>query len=176
MELLSERLLLRPLSQSDMNFLVRLEQNPLNQKYERDTIPSEDEIIGKYNAYLKTDTVGAKAKYYFIVKDQKGQNSIGKITLKVRRKDINEWEMGWAISPEYWGKGYAIEAARRVADFAFHELNARRIVAHCHADHRQSEAVMIKLGMQKEGIFRKVLYLHHEWNDQFIYSLFQEEL
>jgi RimJ/RimL family protein N-acetyltransferase len=56
----------------------------------------------------------------------------------------------WAISPDEQGKGYATEAARAVADFAFDQLQVARLVATTEHDNTASIAVMRKLGMQIE--------------------------
>jgi RimJ/RimL family protein N-acetyltransferase len=56
----------------------------------------------------------------------------------------------YAISPTYRRQGYATEAARAMLDYAFRELNLKRVVATTTYDNAASIGVMRKLGMRIE--------------------------
>jgi ribosomal-protein-alanine N-acetyltransferase len=56
----------------------------------------------------------------------------------------------WALFPDYWGKGYATEAARAMVSYAFGQLDLARIVATTENDNTRSIAVMRRLGMTIE--------------------------
>ena len=56
----------------------------------------------------------------------------------------------WALFPDHWGKGYATEAARAMASYAFDQLELARIVATTEHDNLRSIAVMRRLGMTIE--------------------------
>ncbi len=56
--------------------------------------------------------------------------------------------LGWILHKAYHGKGYTLEAARAVMDYAVHTLGYRRVVAHCDANNQPSQRLMEKLGMQ----------------------------
>ncbi|MHA6759801.1 GNAT family N-acetyltransferase [Streptacidiphilus sp. PAMC 29251] len=59
-------------------------------------------------------------------------------------------EIGWRLSPSYWGQGIATEAARAVLRFAFEEVGLDRVISVCHPENRPSERIMEKLGMTLE--------------------------
>lgn len=63
----------------------------------------------------------------------------------------NEHEIGWRLRPDRWGLGYASEAARRMAAFAFDDLKAPLLAAVCHPDNLDSVKVMRRLGMRYRG-------------------------
>lgn len=63
----------------------------------------------------------------------------------------NPLEIGWRLRPDRWGRGYAIEAAERMARFAFDELDAPLLCAICDPDNARSAQVMERLGMQLRG-------------------------
>lgn len=63
----------------------------------------------------------------------------------------NEHEIGWRLRPDRWGRGYAGEAARRMAGFAFDELEAPSLAAICHPDNADSARLMRRLGMRYRG-------------------------
>jgi RimJ/RimL family protein N-acetyltransferase len=65
---------------------------------------------------------------------------------------LNVSEMGlyYAFSPTHQRKGYATEAAQALVDYAFQQLQLRRIVATTSFDNAGSISVMAKLGMRIE--------------------------
>lgn len=67
------------------------------------------------------------------------------------RERANPLEIGWRLHPAHWGRGYAIEAARRMAAFAFDELNAALLLAIRDPANTASGRVMDKLGMQQRA-------------------------
>ena len=71
---------------------------------------------------------------------------VGAVSIYIN-KDNLEAELGWIIGREYWGYGYAAEAAREIISFATLELKVRRFIAHCDSENVNSYRVMQKLGM-----------------------------
>lgn len=63
----------------------------------------------------------------------------------------NQHEIGWRLRPDRWGRGYAIEAARRMAAFAFDDLDAPLLAAVCNPGNMDSARVMQRLGMRYRG-------------------------
>jgi RimJ/RimL family protein N-acetyltransferase len=58
-------------------------------------------------------------------------------------------EIGWRLAYEYWGRGYATEAARAVLDFGFQQLALREIVSFTTTANLRSRAVMERIGMTR---------------------------
>jgi len=58
-------------------------------------------------------------------------------------------ELGWWVGREYWGQGYASEAARRLVRHLFTDLNYSGLWATAHPDNSASRAIMLKLGMEQ---------------------------
>lgn len=63
----------------------------------------------------------------------------------------NPHELGWRLHPDYWGKGFASEAAARIARYAFDDLRAPLVTAVRHPDNLASARVMERLGMRYRG-------------------------
>jgi len=61
-------------------------------------------------------------------------------------------ELGFVLSRQHWGKGYATEAARAVFDWLVSLETVQRIQATCDAENRASVRVLEKLGMSREGL------------------------
>jgi RimJ/RimL family protein N-acetyltransferase len=58
-------------------------------------------------------------------------------------------EVGWRLAHDAWGHGYATEAARVAARFAFEVLELPEIVSYTAARNVRSRRVMDKLGMAR---------------------------
>lgn len=58
-------------------------------------------------------------------------------------------EVGWTLGKEYWGKGYATEAARAAMRYAFATQNLERIISVIQIDNVASQAVARRLGETK---------------------------
>ena len=59
-------------------------------------------------------------------------------------------EVGWRLSREAWGQGYATEAARAALEFAFKHLDLDEIVSLTTITNEPSQKVMQRLGMQRD--------------------------
>jgi RimJ/RimL family protein N-acetyltransferase len=58
-------------------------------------------------------------------------------------------EIGWRLAFDYWGRGYASEAASSVLSYAFGSLGLREVVSFTVPANRRSIAVMERLGMTR---------------------------
>ncbi|MCX3062333.1 GNAT family N-acetyltransferase [Streptomyces beihaiensis] len=56
-------------------------------------------------------------------------------------------EIGWRLGRQFWGQGYASEAAHAAMEFALQDRGLDRLVSICRVENRASENVMRKLGM-----------------------------
>ena len=85
-------------------------------------------------------------------------------------------EIGWCLSPEHQGRGYATEAVRELLRICFEELGLRRVVAMCFADNVPSWRLMERLGMRREEYaVRDSLHRSGEWLDGMTYALLVDE-
>ena len=60
-------------------------------------------------------------------------------------------EIGWRLSKDSWGKGYATEAAQTALMFAFADLDLDEVVAFTTVGNQRSQHVMTKIGMTDSG-------------------------
>ena len=84
-------------------------------------------------------------------------------------------EIGWRLASEFWGKGYASEAARKLLEFAFDELDKPEVVSFAvHTNHR-SFAVMKRIGMKRDPSrdfdHKKVPETHPDLKRHLVYAL-----
>ncbi len=62
-------------------------------------------------------------------------------------------EIGWRLSKENWGDGFATEAALACLDFGFNQLGLNEIYSFTAVPNIRSEKVMQRIGMRKAGYF-----------------------
>jgi RimJ/RimL family protein N-acetyltransferase len=66
-----------------------------------------------------------------------------------------EVEIGYRLSPRYWGMGLATEAATAVRDHAFRHLGMTRLISMIEPENTRSVRVAEKVGMTREKVIRK---------------------
>ncbi|MFG2125958.1 GNAT family N-acetyltransferase [Streptomyces sp. NPDC048710] len=59
--------------------------------------------------------------------------------------------IGWRLGRQYWGQGYASEAAQATLEFALQDRGLDRVVAVCRTSDTASANVLDKLGMRATG-------------------------
>ena len=72
----------------------------------------------------------------------------------LKRDQLEHPDIGFALAEEYWGMGYAIEAARAVMDYGLTSLGHSRIVAITSAANAASIRLLEKLGLRYSQKFR----------------------
>ncbi len=112
------------------------------------------------------------------------------ITLALVRKTDMQWmgvihldisdrhqhaEFGYWIGVPYWNHGYTTEAARRLVDYCFADLNLRRVAASYFTHNPGSRRVMEKIGMTYEGTLRQHYERFGKFYDVGYYAILRSE-
>ena len=86
-------------------------------------------------------------------------------------------EVGWRIAKEFWGKGYATEAATAALNFGFSQLHLDEIVAYTSIRNLPSQAVMRRLGMQRSlpDFAHPNLSNEHPLSERCVYQITSEQ-
>lgn len=96
-------------------------------------------------------------------------------------KEFLTWEIGYVFNPDYYGKGYATEACKRVLKYGFEQLGAHRIIGKCNPENTSSYRLLERLSMIREGHFRKIAFFNKSnegkaiWHNAYQYSILEEE-
>ncbi|PTX98809.1 hypothetical protein DB345_03565 [Spartobacteria bacterium LR76] len=81
-------------------------------------------------------------------------------------------EIGWRLARKWWGRGLATEGARGALEFGFRELDLDSVVSFTALVNHRSEAVMKRLGMQRESTFEHpVVPAGHVLREHCLYRL-----
>jgi len=78
---------------------------------------------------------------------------IGQVGLLLQHVDgVDEPEIGYMIHAAHWRKGYALEAAAAVRDFAFGPLDKPRVISLIRPVNIPSQRVALRVGMKPERL------------------------
>ena len=145
--LTTERLVLRPLEESDLDAFTSMHNEPevrrslnLPRTYSRrDAWQSMAQWRGQWEL---------RGSGQWAVTERSSGAFVGRAGL--HRPEVADWpglEVGWALRPAYWGKGYATEAGRRSIAYAFEEMEADEVFSVIHPGNERSQAVARRLGL-----------------------------
>ncbi len=84
-------------------------------------------------------------------------------------------EVGYVVSREFAGRGFATEASRGISEYGFAVIGLHRITARVDTRNGASAAVAAKLGMRREAEFIGGEFLKGEWSNSWIYALLETE-
>ncbi len=101
---------------------------------------------------------------------------IGNAGVRKENASDHQAELGYEINPQFWGQGYASEAARAMRDFGFQKLGLHRIWANCLKENGASRRVLEKIGMRLEGILRDHEFFKERYWDTCLYAILVDEV
>ncbi|MCQ6561198.1 GNAT family N-acetyltransferase [Paenibacillus mendelii] len=158
---------------ADLDFIAGLECDADLWFFEEDT-PSDKHAVRE--KYLNRIKEGAESSNHdFIVKLTTAQTPVGLAQIWSYIEYRKSWEIGFAILPEYSGYGHGTEAARLLLKYAFTELQAHKVVGMCNSTNSRSAALMERIGMTREAVFKEELLWRNQWTDQSYYSILDRE-
>lgn len=174
MQLITARLLLREFCSTDLESLAAFSNHPEMRRFESG-IPDHKTALGYLKRVILKAGETPRTQYHLAISVPPKDKIIGRISLICQNPEIREWEIGWAVNNNDWGKGFASEAAQQVLEYAFRNLNAHRVVAFCHAENTASVKVMKKIGMKQEGHLRQTRWFNNCWADEFVYAILESD-
>ncbi|UOE43559.1 GNAT family N-acetyltransferase [Agromyces larvae] len=104
-----------------------------------------------------------------------GDRVVGDIMLRVTSVQHAQLEIGWVVHPGFQGRGLAVEAARAVLGLAFRDLRPHRVHAQLDARNEASARLCERLGMRREATLLEEEYHDGEWEDTAVYGILRRE-
>lgn len=168
MNITTDRLIILKFINTDWKSVHHYTSNRNVMKYMPEGVISEEDT-----KKFVIENAGENAKNFPVVL-RKEQKLIGHIVFH-RYFGNHTYEIGWVFNPNYYNNGYATEAAYSVLNYGFETLNLHRIIATCQPENIPSWKVMEKIGMRKEGYFKKCIPNGNEWWDEYYYAILHKE-
>lgn len=143
----TERLIIRPMSPEDREFILDLYNRPKFIKYIGDRqLKTADDAEN----YIRTrflpqfDKLGF-GNYLIITKE--GNHKIGGVGI-FEREGLDIVDIGFSLLDEFEGKGYAYEAASKVKSVGMEDFGLQKISAITTKDNFSSQKLIEKLGLK----------------------------
>jgi len=111
----------------------------------------------------------------FAIRLLPGSPLIGSASLRDIDHEHLQAELGFWIGRDWWGQGYASEAAAAVIRFGFEMLGLNRICAHHMARNPAAGQVLLHVGMQREGLLRERVKKWGVYEDVVLYAILRED-
>lgn len=176
-EFSTERLILRQWRTSDREPFAQLNADPRVMEY----FPN---LLDRATSNALADRIEANIRDrgwgFWAVELQSTQEFIGFVGLNVPAVELPFSpcvEVGWRLGFQYWGKGYATEAAKGALQIGFEVLQLDEIVSFTAVQNWRSRAVMERLNMREmpETFLHPSLPIGHPLAEHCLYKLSRSE-
>lgn len=148
----TERLLIRPFERGDAPFILRLLNEPSFIEHIAD---KGVRTIEQAEAYLQSGPMASQELnghgLWAVLRKEDGA-LMGMCGL-IKRPTFTEIDLGYAYLPEFWGQGYALEAAHACLDWGRRKLGLDRCIALVSPKNGPSIRLLEKLGF----LFRETI-------------------
>ncbi len=149
----TDRLRLRRLSVDDAEFILRLLNEPsFIQNIGDRGVRTVDDARG----YIVKGPITSYEKFGFglwLVETKLPAAPIGICGL-LKRDLLDDVDIGYALLPEFWSQGYALESAAAVLAYAGETLGLKRVVAVTNSANQSSIRLLEKMGFRYERMVR----------------------
>lgn len=151
--LLTQRLELRPPVADDLPWILECMNTPAVMRFLGGDVRSADEVLTGLNADIAAFANGGHRRWTVWLRDSDWR--IGRCGLFHVRSEAapallrGQREIGWTLAQEFWGRGYATEAARAVLAFAFRTLDVSAVYSQTSDSNAASTRMMDRLGFAR---------------------------
>ncbi|RKR89534.1 RimJ/RimL family protein N-acetyltransferase [Micromonospora pisi] len=167
--LIGNQIELVPLTEAHLPDLTKMARHDEIWTYLDEATPqTEPEVAALITEALEEQDQGVRLPFAIIDRDN-GQ-AIGTMSYIDIQRAHRGIELGWAwISPDYWQRGIAREAAYLLMRHAFEALGAIRVAFKTDARNVRSQRTIEGLGATQEGTFRNHRILRDGYRRSSIY-------
>ena len=85
-------------------------------------------------------------------------------------------EIGYALVPDHWGKGFMTEALSSLLTFGFDVIKLHSMEANINPNNAPSRKLLLKSGFRQEAYFRENYFYEGKFIDSEIYGLLKSDL
>ncbi|WLQ16695.1 GNAT family N-acetyltransferase [Hahella aquimaris] len=143
----TERLILRPRGLQDVEACIAMDKDPEVTRYIPGVYDGSEAHVNFLLSRINGD-FGERRGYWSIFAKDNPDELLGWVSYIPIDAVGPELEMGWRLVRRAWGKGYATEAAIRLAQYAFEDPELDMLTAIAHIENLASINVIEKLGFK----------------------------
>lgn len=166
----TNRLLLRPLRESDADALFRIHSDPQVMRYM--STPPWPSIDKAHELIARNKEAMAVGKFIHLgLERKKGKDLIGLCQLFKLSEQCRRAEIGYVLASSAWGQGYMHEALVALLNYGFTVLGLNRVEADIDPKNAASARSLLRLGFKKEGCLRERWIVEGQVSDSDLYGL-----
>jgi [ribosomal protein S5]-alanine N-acetyltransferase len=170
----TQRLVLRWISQADLDALYAIFSNPEVMRYwSTPPFTQREEIEAKVRQAI--DGYESGRSLSLAIEREADGALVGNCTLYAFHEASRRAEMGYCLGRPYWGQGYMHEALTALVDHAFRTLALNRLEADIDPRNLPSAKSLERLGFVREGFLRERWIVDGEVSDTALYGLLHRE-
>lgn len=148
----SKRLRIEPLHEENWNELLSLDSDEKVMRYIHNGATRNEAEVKAYVSraleFAEMTGIGG----YFTLWEKEEERFVGWVCLRPENEKGLSYELGYRLLPEFWGTGYATEAALAMMKKGFLEWEVPEIFAIAYGKNRGSVRIMEKVGLRFETI------------------------
>jgi aminoglycoside 6'-N-acetyltransferase len=172
----TQRLLLRPFEEKDIEQFSRYRSDPEVAKYQGWQAPYSLEQAARFVRDMKSTTPGVPGQWYQLALELKASGEIiGDSAFKRLAEDARQAEIGFTLARPFQGQGFASEAVTRLLDYLFGELKLHRVRANIDPLNSASQRLLERIGLRLEGRMVESLWYKGYWADEAWYAILRRE-
>jgi RimJ/RimL family protein N-acetyltransferase len=150
----TRRIILRRLTEADVEHLFELDSDPDVMRYLTGGVPhTRSFIVAKAMPHYLGFYERFEAFGFWAAIEKASGAFIGWFHFRPFRENAHEIELGYRLQKASWGCGYATEGSLALIDKGFRELGVNKAVATTMASNKASRRVMEKVGLRFEKEF-----------------------
>ncbi len=165
----TERLLLRAVRDSDLDSLFRMYSNPLVSEYDS-FCPIKSTGEARQLLASSRDEYRTGKRIPWGIALQSDDLLIGTCSLLNFAEAPKHCEIGCAITPEMWHKGYAVEAMGYAMKYAFDMLGLEMILAYAAPENAASHLMLQRLGFARLKTIKNRSFYKGRFHDEVSYQ------
>jgi ribosomal-protein-alanine N-acetyltransferase len=171
MILTTKRLLLRECIENDWHAVFAYQSDARYLRYAPWTRRLRHDVERLVHDFIGWQHEQPRRKFQLAILLQTTHLLIGTCGIRKATAQAQEAELGYELHPDYWGHGYATEAARSLLAFGFQTLRLQRVWAECLTENTGSVRVLERLGMRQQRFLRQHTFLKNRWWDSLVYGI-----
>jgi RimJ/RimL family protein N-acetyltransferase len=175
-ELRTERLLLRQLTERDIDSLVAYRSRVDVCRYVPFTPMSHDDVAQRLATQWATTELTEEGQSLTLgIEVVQTGRLVGDVVLFWRSRLHSGGELGYVLNPEDGGRGYATEAAAEMLRFGFDAVGLHRIIARVDERNERSARLLRRLGMREEAHLIENEFFKGEWTNELDFAILKAE-
>ena len=176
MEIFTERLVLKEVTWDDLPQVHHLHSIPEVDEFNTLGIPfTMDETRELLRPEIEAMEKSPRGRYTFCIRIKETDEFIGLSGYTLSNDKFRLGEIYYKLLPDYWGRGYATEVAKKMISVGFMDFGLHKVEAGTALGNERSIRVLEKAGMTREGLRRKILPIRGEWVDGYLFAIVEDD-